>query len=55
MEYGLRWQEFNKSDRITTKEKFFKTETAREAFIEKIREKDNFFRILSFQKKMQTV
>lgn len=44
MEYGVRWSEFNKSDRITMKEKFFKTEKARAAFCEKLESKDNFYR-----------
>ena len=41
------WQEFNKSDRIVTKRKSFKTEEAMLKFIEKVTEKDNFYTILA--------
>ena len=41
------WQEFNKSDRIVTKRKSFKTEEAMQKFIEKVTEKDNFYTILA--------
>ena len=41
------WQEFNKSDRIVTKRKSFKTEEAMQKFIEKVIENDNFYTILA--------
>lgn len=41
------WQEFNKSDRLVTKRKSFKTDEAMERFIEKLTEKDNFYTILA--------
>ena len=41
------WQEFNKSGRIVTKRKSFKTEEAMQKFIEKVIEKDNFYTILA--------
>lgn len=41
------WQEFNKSDRLVTKRKSFKTSEAMEKFIEKVSEKDNFCTILA--------
>lgn len=41
------WQEFNKSDRLVTKRKSFKTAEALEKFIEKLTEKDNFYTILA--------
>ena len=41
------WQEFNKSDRLVTKRKSFKTGEAMEKFIEKLTEKDNFYTILA--------
>ena len=41
------WQEFNKSDRIVTKRKSFKTEEVMRKFIEKVTEKDNFYTILA--------
>lgn len=45
------WQEFNKSDRIVTKRKSFKTEEAMQKFVEKLTEKltekDNFYTILA--------
>ncbi len=43
----LVWQEFNKSDRIVTKRKSFKTEEAMQKFVEKLTEKDNFYTILA--------
>lgn len=45
MTYGIRWQEFGRDDRATTKQKFFKTEAARKKFMDKLVEKDNFYRI----------
>ena len=41
------WQEFNKSDRLVTKRKSFKTAEALEKFIEKLTEKGNFHSILA--------
>ena len=41
------WQEFNKSDRLVTKRKSFKTDEALEKFIEKLTEKGNFHSILA--------
>ena len=43
----IMWQEFNKSDRIVTKRKSFKSDEAMEKFIEKLTEKDNFYTILA--------
>ena len=43
----LVWQEFNKSYRIVTKLKIFKTEEAMQKFVEKLTEKDNFYTILA--------
>lgn len=45
--YEVAWQEFNKSDRLVTKRKTFKTAEAMQKFIEKISEKDNFYTILA--------
>jgi len=44
-EYGIRWQEFNKRDEVITKEKIFKTEKAREKFVDRLVEKDNFYQL----------
>lgn len=41
------WQEFNKSGRIVTKRKGFKTTKAAERFLEKLYEKDNFYSIIA--------
>lgn len=41
------WQEINKSDKIVTKCKEFKTESAMQKFIEKLYDKDNFYGILA--------
>lgn len=43
--YGVRWQEFNKKDELVMKEKNFETEKARDKFIEKLMQKDNFYSI----------
>jgi hypothetical protein len=40
--YGLRWQEFDKNDRVTTKEKWFTSVELREGFANKAESKDNF-------------
>lgn len=45
--FEMVWQEFNKSDRLVTKRKSFKTAEAMEKFIEKVSEKDNFYTILA--------
>lgn len=44
--YEVAWQEFNKSDRLVTKRKSFKTEAARDRFIAKLYDKDNFYAIV---------
>lgn len=41
------WQEFNKSDKLVTKRKSFKTDAEMEKFIERLFEKDNFCTILA--------
>lgn len=46
-EYGVRWREFDKNDKLKTKEKFFKTEKARDKFIDKIENSDNFYEIVA--------
>lgn len=45
--FEIAWQEFNKSDRLVTKRKSFKTAEAMKRFIEKVVEKDNFYTILA--------
>lgn len=45
--FEVMWQEFNKSDRLVTKRKSFKTTEAMEKFIEKVSENDNFYTILA--------
>lgn len=47
--FEVAWQEFNKADRLVTKRKAFKTEEAREKFINKLVEKDNFHTILAYR------
>lgn len=46
--FGVEWREFNKQDRLVTKEKFFKTQKAMEKFIDKLGEKDNFYEIVAY-------
>lgn len=43
----IMWQEINKSDRIVTKRKTFKSREAMQKFIEKLTGKDNFCTILA--------
>jgi hypothetical protein len=43
--FGVRWQEFDKQDRLVMKEKNFTTAKARDKFIEKLTQKDNFHSI----------
>lgn len=47
MDYEVAWQEFDKHDRLVTKRKAFKTEAAFDRFIERLFEKDNFYKILA--------
>lgn len=49
-DFGVRWQEFGRNDRPVTKQKFFKTEKAREAFCEKVEQKDNFWRFVAWNR-----
>ena len=42
MTFEVAWSEFAKSGKIVTKRKSFKTEAARENFLNKLFEKDNF-------------
>ena len=49
MMFEVAWQEFNKSDRIVTKRKAFKTEAARDSFVEKLYEKDNFYSLIGIR------
>lgn len=46
--FGLKWQEFNKKDQLVMKQKDFKTEKQRAAFIEKLKQKDNFYGIIAY-------
>ena len=41
-EYGIRWSEFDRNDRLVVKERIFKTEKARDKAIEKLEQKPNF-------------
>lgn len=43
----LAWQEFNNSDRIVTKRKQFKSKEEMQKFLNKVAEKDNFYRVLA--------
>lgn len=44
--FEVAWEEFGKNDRIVSKRKAFKTVDSRDKFIEKLCEKDSFYRIL---------
>lgn len=41
-DWGVEWTEFNKKDQLVGKQKFFATEKARDKFIDKLEDKDNF-------------
>lgn len=43
-EYGVRWQEIDRKDRVVTKEKVFATEDERRRFCSQLEVKDNFVR-----------
>jgi fructose-1,6-bisphosphatase len=47
-EYGVRWSEFDRNDRIVKKEKIFKSEAAMQSFIKKLEAKDNFNKIEAY-------
>nr|DAW51822.1 MAG TPA: hypothetical protein [Caudoviricetes sp.] len=46
--FEIAYQEVNKRDEVVTKRKSFKTEAAREKFVEKAMQKDNFVCVLSY-------
>ena len=45
-DYGVKWREFDKNDRLVTKEKFFKNKKSYDKFIDKLEDKDNFYEII---------
>lgn len=47
-DYGIRWSEFDKNDRVTNKEKFFDNSEARDKYADKLQEKDNFKEFLAW-------
>lgn len=48
IEFGIRWLELNKQGELVMKEKIFKTEEARDKFVEELEERDNFCEIDSW-------
>lgn len=50
MKYGIRWSEFNRRDELVCKEKFFKSDEARNRFADKLEGKDNFNAIEAYHK-----
>lgn len=46
--FAIRYQFFDRNDRVVTKEKEFKSEKAMTSFIEKLKTKNNFYRILAY-------
>ena len=46
--FEITYQEVNKRDEVVTKRKSFKTEAAREKFVEKAAQKDNFICVLAY-------
>lgn len=47
--FEIAWKEVSKTDRIVVKRKAFKTEAARERFIEKLFDKDSFLEIMAIR------
>lgn len=47
--YEIVWKEVNKTERIVVKRKAFKSEAARERFIEKLFDKDSFLEIIAMR------
>lgn len=47
-EYGVRWREWSRGGQLVTKERFFKTDTARSKFATKTSEKDAFHEFLAW-------
>lgn len=45
--YEVAWQEITKTGSIVSKRKSFKTAEAREKFIDRLAEKDSFYRVLA--------
>ncbi len=48
MKYGLRWQELNKRGEVVPKERFFKTNRARNKHIDQLVEKGILYRVDAF-------
>ena len=46
--FEIAWEEITRSGNIVTKRRAFKTPEARENFIDKLIEKDSFYRILAY-------
>lgn len=46
--FEVAYQEINKKDEVVTKRKGFKSEEARQKFVEKLSQKDNFVCIVAF-------
>jgi len=46
--FEVAWQEFDRNDRPVAKRKQFKTQAAMSRFIEKLKEKDNFYQLLAY-------
>ena len=43
--WGIRWQEFDRNDRVVTKEKEFNSKDARDKYVSTLEKKDNFYRV----------
>lgn len=47
-DFGIRWTEFDKSEKIVTKEKVFSNQTELDSFVKKLEKKNNFNQITSY-------
>ncbi len=45
----ISWQEINRKGEIKTKTRTFQTEKAADKFLEKLHQKDSFYRILAYR------
>jgi len=48
LDYGVRWRQWGKGDRLETKEKFFRTNAQRERFVRKLEDGDRLHELVAW-------
>jgi hypothetical protein len=48
IDWGIKWTEFARNNKLITKKKYFPSETARDKFIDKLEQMDNFNQIIAY-------